>query len=263
MRKLFWTGLVVSLFIPGFATAQSAFDGTWKIDVNKAEFPKKPDVYLLQNGMYECKTCAPPIKIKADGQDQTVTGDPYRDTVAIKVISDHEIEETDKKNGKTVATSTTTVSPGGSTLTFEFNDSSNTNAAPITGKGEAARAAKGPAGSNAISGSWRTTKFESISDNAITWTYKVSGDELTMTTPTGQSYTAKLDGTEAPFKGDPGTTGVSVKIMGKDTLEETDKRGDKVITVSKMTLEPDGKTAKIVSEDKLRGTTIQFVAEKQ
>jgi hypothetical protein len=179
------------------------------------------------------------------------------------VISDHEIEETDKKNGKTVATSTTTVAPAGNTMTIEFNDSSNTNAAPVAGKGEATRVAKGPAGSNAISGSWRTTKFETISDNAITWTYKVSGDELTMTTPTGQSYTAKLDGTEAPFKGDPGTTGVSVKMAGKDTLEETDKRGDKVITVSKMTLEPDGKTAKIVSEDKLRGTTIQFVAEKQ
>src|SRR5580700_9599547 len=263
MKPLLGIGLLASLLLPGLATAQSTFDGTWKIDVNKAEFPKKPDVFLLQNGVYECKTCAPPVKIKADGQDQTVTGDPYRDTVAIKVISDHEIEETDKKNGKTVATSTTTVAPDGNTMTFEFSDSSNTNAAPITGKGEATRVVKGPAGSNAVSGSWRTTKVETISDNAITWTYKVSGDELTMTTPTGQSYTARLDGTEAPFKGDPGTTGVSVKMTGKDTLEETDKRGDKVITVSKMTLEPDGKTAKIVSEDKLRGTTIQFVAEKQ
>ena len=84
-----------------------------------------------------------------------------------------------------------------------------------------------------------------------------------MTSPTGQSYTAKLNGTEAPFKGDPGTTAVSVKLVGKDTLEETDKRGDKVISVSKMTLEPDGKTAKIAVEDKLRGTTSQFVAEKQ
>ena len=131
------------------------------------------------------------------------------DTVAIKVISDHEIEETDKKNGKTVVTSKTMVSPDGKTLTFEFSDSSDTNAAPVTGKGQAARVAKGPAGSNAISGSWRTTKFDTLSDNAITWTYKVSGDELTMTNPTGQSYTAKLDGTDAPYKGDPGTTSVS------------------------------------------------------
>ena len=263
MKKLLWTGLLVTLLMPVSATAQSAFDGTWKMDMNKAEFPKTPDVYLLQDGMYECKTCVPPIKIKADGQDQAVTGYPYFDTVAVKVVSDHEVEETQKKNGKTVATSKTTVSTDGNTMTFEFSDSSNSNAAPVTGKGEATRVAKGPAGSNAISGSWRTAKFENLSDNAITWTYKVSGDELTMTTPTGQSYTAKLDGTQAPYKGDPGTDGVSVKMRGKDTLEETDKRGDKVIGVAKFTLEPDGKTAKIVFEDKLHGTTRQFVAVKQ
>ena len=51
--------------------------------------------------------------------------------------------------------------------------------------------------------------------------------------------------------------------MGKDTIEETDKRDGKVITVFKMTLEPDGKTAKYVAEDKLRGTAPEFVAEKQ
>jgi hypothetical protein len=183
--------------------------------------------------------------------------------VAIKVIGDHEIEETDKKNGKTVSTSKTMVSSDGNTMTFEFSDSSNTNAAPVTGKGEETRVAKGPTGSNAISGSWRTSKFDTLSDNAITWTYKVSGEELTMSNPTGQSYTAKLNGTEAPYKGDPGTTSVSVKMKGKNTLEETDKRGDKVISISKTTLEPDGKAAKIMVEDKLHGTTSQFVAVKQ
>jgi len=263
MKKLLWTGLLVSLFMPGMATAQSAFDGTWKVDMNKVEFSKKPDVYLLQNGIYECKTCVPPIKVKADGQDQTVTGHPYYDTVAVKVISDHEVEETDKKNGKTVATSTTTVSADGNTLTFEFSDSSNSNAAPVTGKGEATRVAKGPAGSNAISGSWRTAKFENLSDNAITWTYKVSGDELTMTNPTGQSYTAKLNGTEAPYKGDPGTTSVSVKQEGKNNMEETDKRDGKVISVARMTVAADGKSMTIAITDKLHGTTFQFVAEKQ
>jgi hypothetical protein len=200
---------------------------------------------------------------KADGQDQTVTGHPYYDTVAIKVIGDHEIEETDKKNGKTVSTSKTTVSSDGNTMSFEFSGSSNTNAAPVTGKGEETRVAKGPAGSKAISGSWRILKFEALSDNAITWTYKVSGDELAMTNPTGQSYNAKLNGTEAPFKGDLGTTSVAVKMRGKNTLEETDKRGDKVLSVSIMTVEPEGKTAKIVVDDKLHGTTSQFVAVKQ
>jgi hypothetical protein len=41
------------------------------------------------------------------------------------------------------------------------------------------------------------------------------------------------------------------------------QRGDKVLSVSKMTLNPDGKTAKIMVDDKLHGTTSQFGAVKQ
>ena len=135
MKKLFFTIAIGALLIPTLAMAQSAFDGTWKIDMNKVHFPKKPDEFLLQNGMYECKTCTPPYKIKADGSDQPVTGHPYYDSVAIKVVNDHEIEETDKKDGKAVATSTSTVSADGKTLTFNFSDSSNTNGGPpVTAK---------------------------------------------------------------------------------------------------------------------------------
>jgi len=263
MKKLLLLVARVVLLLPMLATAQSAFDGTWKIDMSKVDFPKKPDVFLLDKGLYECKSCVPPIKVKADGTDQPVTGHPYYDSVAIKVMNDHEIEETDKKNGKVVGTSTSTVSSDGNTLMFTFTDSSNTNAAPVTGKGEATRVAKGPTGSNAISGSWRTTKIENLSENATTWTYKVNGDELTMTNPTGQSYTAKLNGPDAPMKGDPGITSVSVKMLGKDTLEETDKRDGKVIGVFKMTVAADGKTAKASFDDKLQKRTTDFVATKQ
>ncbi len=149
MKKLIFVGLAMLWLMPVIATAQSAFDGTWKIDLNKAEFPKKPDVYLLQNGTYQCKTCVPPIEVKADGEDHPVSGHPYYDSVAIKVINDHEIEETDKKGGKVVASSTSKVSSDGNTLMFTFSDSSNTNGDPVTGKGEETRVAKGPAGSNA------------------------------------------------------------------------------------------------------------------
>ena len=206
-----------------------------------------------------CKTCTPPYSVKADGTDQPVTGHPYYDTVVIKVVSEHEIEETHKKDGKVVSTSTVTVSSDGNTMTFTFSDSSDTNGGPpVTGKGEATRVAKGPAGSNAISGSWRTTKMESLSDNATVWTYKVSGEEITMTNPTGQTYTAKLDGADAPMKGDPGITSVSVKMRGKDTLEETDKRDGKVIGIFKMTVASDGKTAKASYDDKLQNRTDDY-----
>ena len=263
MKRLFFFVAFATLLVPMVA-AQSPFDGTWKIDMKKLDFPKKPDVFVLQGGMYACKTCTPAYEIKADGTDQSISGNPYYNTVAIKVVNDHAIEETDKKDGKVVATSTSTVSPDGNTMMFEFSDSSNTNGGPpVTGKGEATRVAKGPAGSNAISGSWRTAKLASLSDNAIVWTYKITGDEITMTNGSGQSYTAKLDGTDSPMKGDPGITSVSVKMMGANTLEETDKRDGKVIGVFKMTVSNDGKTAKASFDDKMQDRTTAFDATKQ
>ncbi|MGC2194088.1 MAG: hypothetical protein WA628_05390 [Terriglobales bacterium] len=263
MNKRFVFGLLVAILVSVPAIAQSAFDGTWKFNLNGAQFPKKPDVYLLKDGMYQCKTCVPPIDVKEDGTDQPVKGHPYYDSISIKVVDDRTIEEVDKKDGKTVATSKTVVSADGRTAAFEFSDSSNTNAEPVTGKGTVTQVAKGPAGSHAVSGSWVTSKMETLSDNGLTVTFKEEGDSLSMSSPTGQSYVAKLDGTDAPYKGDPGITSVSLKKMGKNSIEETDKRDGKVISVARMTAVSDGKTLTLKVQDKLHGTSSQFTATKQ
>jgi hypothetical protein len=261
MKKLIFAGWLV-LLLPVLAMAQSPFEGTWKMDMSSVQWPEKPDVYLLQNGMYQCKTCVPPVNVKADGTDQTVTGDPYSDTLAVKVIDDHNVEQTSKKAGKVVGAEKDVVSADGNTLTVNWTNSGNPSGGTQTGTYNAKRVEKGPAGANLISGSWRTEKAEA-SAPALTWTYKFSGNEVTMTNLTGQSYTARLDGTDAPIKGDPGATSVSVKMLGKDTLEETTKRDGKVIGIGKNTISADGKTLKIVYEDKLQGKTFKADAHKQ
>jgi hypothetical protein len=262
MKTLFLVGLLALLLLPVATMAQSPFDGTWKEDLSSIQWSAKPDVFLLQNGMYECKTCVPPVNIKADGSDQKVTGDPYSDTLCVKVIDDHNIETTSKKAGKVIGTAKISVSSGGDVLAVNWTDSGEPSGGTQTGSYTEKRVAKGPAGANLISGSWRTDKWNASTD-AITWTYKTNGNELAMTAPTGQSYNAKLDGTDAPFKGDPGTTSISVKKLGKDTIEETRKRDGKVINIIKMTVSADGKTMQWTFEDKLQGTTIKGSAKKQ
>ena len=189
MKKLVLFEILAALLMPFLAFAQSDFDGTWKIDLTKAVLPTNADIFLLQNGIYQCKTCIPVIRVKADGEDHSVAGSPYYDTVSIRILNDHSIERTEKKSGKTVATSTMTVSPDGNTATFEFTDSTDTNSAPITGKetmGRVAKSKRPPAGSDAISGSWQILKMESVSDNALMFTFKLEGDNLTMSNPTGK-----------------------------------------------------------------------------
>ena len=261
MKKLLFALALAALLNP-VAGAQSIFEGTWKIDFSKIDFPNKPDEYLLQNGVYACKTCSDEIPIKADGTDQPSGGFPYADTISVKVVNDRELEITGKKGGRIVGTTKMTVSPDGKTLTEDFWFSPQNGAAPVKGKSEMTRVAAGPPGSHAISGSWRQKKM-GFSENAAFFTYKIDNGALTMTNRMGQSFTAKLDGTEAPYKGDPGTTSVQIKLVDPNTLEETDLRDGKVLSVSRMTVDPGGKKAKITAEDKRQNTTSSFEAIKQ
>ena len=255
MKKL----MLFLLVLPLFAWAQNPFDGTWKVDASSAKIAAKPDVYVLQNGMYDCKSCVPPYKIKADGTDQKVSGHPYFDTIAIKAVDDKHVEESWSKNGKKQGSQTYEVSPDGKTMTVSFTDNSAPSGQTVTGKGEMTRVAAGPAGAHAMSGSWEQKSF-SANDEAMTFTIQMSGDSITVSSPTGTGYTAKLDGTEAPYKGDPGITSVTVKKLGPNTLEETDKRDGKVIGTSKMTV--NGNKMTIDGVDKLHGAKTTIMANK-
>jgi len=265
MKKLLRIGLPIALLMPVLAMAQSDFDGTWKIDLNKAAMPDKPDVFVLQGGNYHCKSCVPAVNVKADGEDHRVTGNPYYDTISIKVLGDQSIERIEKQNGKTVAVSKMTVSPDGATAMIEITDSSNTNSDTATYKETMTRLgkAKPPAGAHAISGSWRTSKMESVSGNGLMLTFKVEGDNLSMTTPAGQSYSAKLDGTDAPYKGSSGINRVSVMRLSKGTIVETDKHDGKEVKVMRLMVDPnDTRKMEIIVTDSQRGTST-LVADKQ
>ena len=56
---------------------------------------------------------------------------------------------------------------------------------------------------------------------------------------------------------------VSLKRIGNDTIEETDKRDGKVVGVSRMTVSKDGKSIQVDYTDKERETTTTFTMEKQ
>jgi hypothetical protein len=94
-------------------------------------------------------------------------------------------------------------------------------------------------------------------------TYQGTADGLKMSDPNGNSYDAKFDGKDYPINGDPGHTMVSLKRVGDDTIEETDKRDGKIVGVYRMTVSKDGKSIKAEYTDKQRGTTMAFTMEKQ
>ena len=253
--------LMLVLWAPASLLAQSPFDGTWRNDMDQYKPPTKPNVFSVSKGMYSCSSCSPKIDVKADGQDQSVTGQSY-DTISVREVDHKTIATTTKKNGKTVTEQTRTVSDDGKTLTVKTTNHPANSDQTVTTEITATRVGKAPTGANGASGSWRTTKAK-VSENGRTTTYKTSGDGLSMSAPTGESYTAKLDGKDYPVKGAYTYNSVSLKRVDDRTIEETRKRDGKVIAVSKMTVAPDGKKMTSVYTNKLTGATSTSVAEKQ
>lgn len=263
MRSVLCYGLLICWWMVVQAMAQSPFDGVWKAEQTEIDTPRAPEVYLLQDGAYRCSTCDPPLDIRADGRDQKITGEPCYDTVSLQVVDNRTTMETDKRSGKTVGSSKMTVSSNGKSATIDWMESCNVNGDVVSGTFILTRVANGPRGSHAVSGAWQIVKRVNLSQNAMVVTLKLEGDTFSFSDPTGQGYTAKLDGTETPVKGDLGNTMVSVKRIGENSIEETDKRGGKVVEVIRFTPSADGKTMTVSMEDKVKGGTRQFVCHKQ
>lgn len=255
--------LVVACLFPAAISAQSPFDGTWKVDLNLEKSTQPPLEYVLENGEFSCKSCTPPYSVKADGQDHKLSVSPYFDSMAITIVDDHTLSRVDKKDGQQVGTSKTWVSEDGQVLQREASRINAPGEQPETVKYSWKRISPGPKGSHAVSGRWQDFRLESLSENAQTFTLKVDGDTLAMSSPIGDSYTAKMDGTQAPVKGDRGTDHVSVKKLGPNALEETAFLNGTVVSITKMTVSPDGKTLKMTTDWKVVPQKTESTFNKQ
>lgn len=241
------------------AAGTDPIDGTWKADLASVKIDAKADQFLVKDGQFSCPTCTPPIAIPADGAFHPVDR-PYADHMSIKIDDDHNITRTNQKGGKTTYVAKFNVSPDGKTLNINFNDTTAPKA--VTGTFVETRTADGPAGSHILSGSWQPQKPSNISEEGLTVTLKADNDMLHNSSPTGQGYDAKLDGTDTPIKGDIAGTTASVKKLASGSYQETDKRGGKVVEVVTMTVGADGKLS-VKDENKLNGSTTTWVSTKQ
>jgi hypothetical protein len=241
MKVLALTGFSILFLLPSVAMAQRNFNGTWKIDVGTFPLPKGNFVWTLDNRTYECKSCTPHIEVPSDGIDHAVTGHAY-DTISVSIVDRFTVKEIEKKQGKIVSFETYSLSADGNLVTDEFAGWSLV----LT------RLVAGPRLSHPLSGTWRPLRLESDSDKPLLLVYKIDGDYLNMSRPTGESFRAKLDGTDSPYNGDPSISAVSVKLIDANSIEETDKLNDKPVSIVRRTIAADGKSMVIEVKDQTR-----------
>jgi hypothetical protein len=240
---------------------QAVFNGTWRADLSKAKFSEKPSIFYTSQGWFHCETCTPPIVVQADGQDHAVTGQAV-DMFNIAIVDQRTIHLVGKKGSATAFDEISTVSADGKTLTVKETVYPMNGEKSATSESTLRRVGNLPAGVHPTSGNWVAVKA-SASENGLLFTYKVNGNEITMTDPTGDSYTTKLDGSDAPVKGAYGWDTVSLKLINDHTIEETDKFNGKVTGMGKMTVSANGKTITSVWTEKPSERTSTVIFTRQ
>jgi hypothetical protein len=128
--------LTVALCFAGtaFSYAQSPQMGTWKLDEAKSKIPAG----VVKNSTVIYTTDGDNVKVTTDGTDSAgkplhtewtgkfdgkeypLTGDPTTDSRSYKVVDDHKLDLTGKKNGKVVNTGHVEVSKDGKTRTLHL-----------------------------------------------------------------------------------------------------------------------------------------------
>ena len=239
--------------------AQTRFDGSWMMKMDTLQFSGTPEEYLVDQGLYRCLSCVPPVDVKSDGSDQRVSGhDTYYDTMSARILDEKSVEFIFKKNGKVVARSTETVSQDGKTMLEEFTNTADPD--PVTGKAGFIRVGNAPAGAHALSGKWQMRTIKNATEAGTLTTYRSIPGGLKILNGR-QSYDVKFDGKDYPIGGDRHAT-VSLKLIDNFTMEEVDKNDGKILTIIRMSVSQDGKTMKVESSDKQRGGTMTYTAEK-
>jgi len=240
MRTAFAT-LMLALCQASAWAAGSIFDGTWRAEYpQKFDPQRKPDELELQNGHYTCKSCDPPYTLAADGKDHTVAGDPEFNTRSITIVDQRNVTKRAAGRGGLSIISQCTVSEDGSKLT-ELQTISGMAAKPFVIRVHSTRLTPGPPGSQLLSGTWRRVDYD-MPNNEEDTVLHVEGNELSMSDGLGRSFKAKLDGSRAPYHGNPEFSSVSVKLLDSHTLEESDLQADQVVKVTRWSVDPDGTT---------------------
>jgi hypothetical protein len=252
---------VAALFLGAACFAQTAFEGTWKTDLSKSKFSPKPFTVYISQGWFHCVSCTPPLDIAADGQDHPVSGQPF-DTASATIVDARNTTIVGKSAGKIVFEQTASAAADGKTLTLKTTMHPKDGSKAVTFEGIHTREGVLPAGVHATSGNWVMKKASGSAEVLLT-TFKVNGEEITLTQPTGQTYTAKFDGADYPVKGDYGWDTVSLKRIDPHTIEETDKFKGSVIGLATSTVSANGKTMTVVATDMPSKRVSTYVATKQ
>ena len=199
---------------------ESIFDGTWRPHYEPPGPDELPDVLSLAGGIFECHSCRPPYRVAADGAEHAVEGNPRFETLAVTVVDDRTVRLVGRRGGASRRTSRRwSLAPTATTMTETRTAAKQVGASwcrscdpgrrgrrpdrdPSCSASPPPASDRPTAGAHLLSGTWKVVELDLLNHDEDT-TYRIADGSLAMSDRMGRSFTARLDGSIAPYVGDP------------------------------------------------------------
>jgi len=231
--------------------------GTWKADLDSASWENTVDTYVVADGEFTCESCLPPYTASADGEWQEIDRPGY-DGLRIELVDDNTLTTANRLGDKDLGNSTWTVSEDGQSMTIAWNDLDGD--VPVEGSTSYTRTAEGAEGSHAVSGSWTVAEIDQMSDEALTFSFVIDGDQYTSKGNSGD-FTATIGGDAVAIEGDNSGVMVAVVQLEDGSYRETYSRDGETIGVTELTV--DGDTLSGIGSDPRDDSMVRWTATRQ
>lgn len=235
--------------------------GTWVADLNTQQ-GLPTDIYLVRDGTYSCESCVPRRHYPADGRLRAIAGTP-RLLEAVQIVDARTIS-TRIVQPDLDRTTLMRVARDGRTATYVSRDHRAGIEGTLRTEYLARREAPGPAGSHAISGTWKGIRYVSVPLQLRTTTLTDHGDRLSYRTGSGYAYTARYGGAYEPVSGPyDASIAVAVRRIDPYRVVETRRRGSDIVQVRTYTVARNGRLMEIATTDPATNRTFRATSRRQ
>lgn len=241
--------------------AQSPFDGKWRVAPEAMHASGVKYDISLQNSVFTCRWCKPVWSIRADGAFHPVEGQSGFDEASVRIIDNSTAVFTRKKNGRTFYQAVDVISKDENFLTFSFTEISDAGRIE-TGSGLWSRLTPKPAGAHPVTGAWRELWVRATSDEELTFTILIDGNNVRIQFTPSEIVSAKLGGPAVKVEGDSRGTMASLRRLGEHAIVQTDYRDGQLVSVTTSKLLAPG-TMEILVENPRNGSKSRYTAHKQ
>lgn len=200
--------------------ARDPFSGRWRLDTQTIGLSNSQLLIALdEKGFGRSTGTAVESKTPADGNFHSAGENGYVDSIAVKIVSDNEVHETNMVKGRLAYESRYLLTENGQVLNWFVTSHANATRTAVKSSTTWRRVEDRLIKGHRLAGKWQQTGV-SLADGANDWILTLSEAVFSNRSLQGSGYTARINGAAVPNVGDSAGATVSIVRPDADTIVE-------------------------------------------